>query len=138
MHSSLISWDGKCLKFNLMDEQEMAFFSEDDEGNTLMSIRGMQFKCRRTDLLNDSVDYGHGSEDESGGSLFAPMPGRVLKINVKEGDLVNRGAVLLVVEAMKMENNILASARARVDKISVKEGDMVDTKIQLVHLTEEE
>lgn len=138
MHSSLISWDGKCLKFNLMDQQEMAFFSEDDEGNTLMSIRGMQFKCRRTDLLNDSVDYGHGSEDESGGSLFAPMPGRVLKINVKEGDLVNRGAVLLVVEAMKMENNILASARARVDKINVKEGDMVDTKIQLVHLTEEE
>lgn len=138
MHSSLISWDGKCLKFNLMDQQEKAFFSEDDEGNTLMSIRGMQFKCRRTDLLNDSVDYGHGSEDESGGSLFAPMPGRVLKINVKEGDLVNRGAVLLVVEAMKMENNILASARARVDKINVKEGDMVDTKIQLVHLTEEE
>ncbi len=136
--SSLISWDGKCLAFNMMDQPEMAYFSEDDEGDTLMSIGGMQFKCRRTDLLNDSIDYGQGSEDEAGGSLFAPMPGRVLKVNVKEGDLVNRGTVLLVVEAMKMENNIVAPARAKVDQVNVKEGEMVDTKIQLVHLSEQE
>jgi len=47
---------------------------------------------------------------------------------------VNRGAVLIVVEAMKMENNILAPFDAFVDVINVKKDDMVDAKTQLVHL----
>ena len=62
------------------------------------------------------------------------MPGKILKINVKEGEKVKRGTVLLVVEAMKMENNIVAGTDAIVEKLNVSEGEMVDTDKQLVLL----
>jgi biotin carboxyl carrier protein len=64
------------------------------------------------------------------------MPGKVIQINVKEGDPVNRGTILIVVEAMKMENNIVAPGKAIVEKINVKVGDMVDNQTQLIHLNE--
>jgi biotin carboxyl carrier protein len=62
------------------------------------------------------------------------MPGKVVKINVKEGDEVKEGQIMMVVEAMKMENNIVASGEARVKKILVAEGQMVDNKMQLIEL----
>ena len=66
------------------------------------------------------------------------MPGKVIKVNVAEGDHVKRGTILLVVEAMKMENNITAVADAIVEKVNVKEGEMVGTDLQLLHLLAEE
>ena len=66
--------------------------------------------------------------------LVSPMPGKVVKINVKEGDEVADGTILIVVEAMKMENNIMASGKAKVKKILVTEGQMVDNKMQLIEL----
>jgi pyruvate carboxylase len=62
------------------------------------------------------------------------MPGKVVKINVKIGDEVNEGMIMMVVEAMKMENNIVAAGKAKVKKILVAEGQMVDNKMQLIEL----
>jgi biotin carboxyl carrier protein len=62
------------------------------------------------------------------------MPGKVVKINVKEGEEVKEGTIMIVVEAMKMENNIVASGMAKVKKILVAEGQMVDNKMQLIEL----
>jgi len=62
------------------------------------------------------------------------MPGKVVKINVKEGDEVKEGTVMMVVEAMKMENNIVAVGKAKVKKVFVAEGQMVDNKMQLLEL----
>jgi pyruvate carboxylase subunit B len=59
----------------------------------------------------------------------------VIKVNVKAGDRVKRGSILVVVEAMKMENNIIAVDDAIVEKVTVKEGDMVDSNVQLVYLS---
>jgi biotin carboxyl carrier protein len=68
-------------------------------------------------------------------TLVSPMPGKVVKINVKEGDEVTEGTVMIVVEAMKMENNITATAKAKVKRILVTEGEMVDNKKQLIELS---
>ncbi len=56
----------------------------------------------------------------------APMPGKVLKVNVKAGDEVKAGDVLLVTEAMKMETNIKAKVDAKVAEVKFKEGDKVE------------
>lgn len=56
----------------------------------------------------------------------APIPGKVLAVNVVEGDSVDTGAVLLVLEAMKMENDILASAEGAVQAVRVRPGDTVN------------
>ena len=60
------------------------------------------------------------------------MPGKVIKIAVNEGDAVSKGDILLVVEAMKMENNILSPADAVVDRINVVAGNLVDSNTTLV------
>jgi biotin carboxyl carrier protein len=59
------------------------------------------------------------------GGITAPMPGLVLTIKVKEGDTVQAGQALLVMEAMKMENAITASYNGTVSKIYVREGDSI-------------
>ena len=55
----------------------------------------------------------------------APLPGTMFKVNVKEGDAVKKGQTILVLEAMKMENNILAEKDGVVNKVHVGEGDAV-------------
>mgnify|MGYP003296881941 FL=1 len=63
------------------------------------------------------------------------MPGKVIKVNVREGDAVKEGDVLCVVEAMKMENNIKAMTSATVNKVCVEEGEKVDVKNILIELS---
>ena len=55
----------------------------------------------------------------------APLPGTIFKMKVKEGDEVKKGQVILIMEAMKMENNILAEIDGTVSKILVAEGAAV-------------
>ncbi|ACL66550.1 pyruvate carboxylase [Anaeromyxobacter dehalogenans 2CP-1] len=64
----------------------------------------------------------------------APMPGKVLKVNVKPGDEVKAGAVLLVTEAMKMETNVKAKGDCRVAEVRFKEGDKVEKEDLLLVL----
>lgn len=67
-------------------------------------------------------------------SVNAPMPGTILAVNVKAGDDVKKGQVLCVLEAMKMENDITATADGKVASVSVNVGDAVETGQVLVSL----
>lgn len=62
---------------------------------------------------------------EGGTSIQAPMPGMVIRYEVKEGDSVNEGDVVLILEAMKMENSITAPVSGAVLSIPFKSGDSV-------------
>jgi len=68
------------------------------------------------------------------GIIKAPMPGRIARVLVEKGASIQRGAGLLVLEAMKMENEIPAPANGVVDEIFVKAGDTVESGADLVHL----
>jgi 3-methylcrotonyl-CoA carboxylase alpha subunit len=59
------------------------------------------------------------------GRVTAPMPGKIVKVAVREGDAVEERALLIVLEAMKMEHRIEASAAAQVKSVLVKEGEIV-------------
>jgi biotin carboxyl carrier protein len=67
--------------------------------------------------------------------IVAPMPGKVLKILVAEGDQVASGAALIVLEAMKMETTLSAEGAAVIGKIRVVAGAMVDHGAVLIELT---
>lgn len=108
--------------------------SEDEKGISSVSALGHTLKIERTDIINSKKVYNSGSGDSSDGNLISPMPGKVIKVNVVEGEEVSRGSILLVVEAMKMENNITSIKEAIVEKVNVKVGDMVDSSTQLVIL----
>lgn len=72
------------------------------------------------------------AEPITGKTIIAPMGGRVISVNVKKGDVVKKKQVLLVYEAMKMENDIEAPADLTVKRVFVKPDDVVGTDAVLV------
>jgi pyruvate carboxylase subunit B len=73
-----------------------------------------------------------------GGTVVAPMPGLVVRIEVEEGQRVEGGAGLVVVEAMKMENELRAPHGGRVERVHVRVGEAVERGAVLVTLTSPE
>ena len=68
----------------------------------------------------------------AGEAVNAPMPGNILKVNVQNGQAVKAGEVLVVLEAMKMENEIMAPKAGTVTQVLVSKGSTVDTGAPLV------
>jgi len=68
----------------------------------------------------------------AGEAVKSPMPGNILKINVAQGQQVKEGDVLVVLEAMKMENEIVATKSGTVAQIAVTKGQVVETGTPLV------
>ena len=66
------------------------------------------------------------------GMIHPPMPGRVISIKVKEGDSVKMGSPILVLEAMKMQNEVISNLDGVVREIRVSEGDLVESGDVLV------
>jgi 3-methylcrotonyl-CoA carboxylase alpha subunit len=64
-------------------------------------------------------------DEEAGGSLVAPMPGNVIDVLVRRGDVVEKGAALMIIEAMKMEHTIVAPAAGTVKELFFARGDQV-------------
>jgi len=71
------------------------------------------------------------------GDYISPMPGKISRLLVKEGSLVQKGEDLLVMESMKMENTIEAHSTGIVKEIFVNSGDLVEANAKLVSITED-
>lgn len=82
------------------------------------------------DYLSPLQSHSHEGEDE--GTLTAPMPGTVLQLNVKVGDKVEQGQLLLIVEAMKMEHSIVASHDGEIAEVRAVVGEFVEADMPLV------
>ena len=67
-----------------------------------------------------------------GETVKSPMPGNILKINVTQGQQVNEGDVLIILEAMKMENEVVSTKTGTVAQILVSKGAVVETDTPLV------
>ena len=63
----------------------------------------------------------------AGEKIAAPMPGNILAVNVSVGDSVKKGQVLMVLEAMKMENEIMCPCDGKVTSVNVSKGSTVET-----------
>jgi biotin carboxyl carrier protein len=67
----------------------------------------------------------HKREGGSAHPILAPLPGAILKLEVGKGDIVKKGQLLLIMEAMKMDNRVLADRAGVVENIRVQQGDSV-------------
>jgi len=85
----------------------------------------------------DPLSLRRRSREDAGGAggvVNALMPGRIVRVLVNQGDVVRKGAGLLILEAMKMENEITAPADGTVDELFVAVGDTVEAGTPLVHI----
>ncbi len=114
------------VTINLSDEIVTSNFSISQDSATIYLPEGP--------LEIDSVDLSHrtGAVIDVSARLTAPMPGKIVAIQVSEGDFVSRGTPLIVLEAMKMEHNISAPADGRVVALFFKHGDLVDEGVELL------
>jgi acetyl-CoA carboxylase biotin carboxylase subunit len=129
--------DKQSIEIQLNGDLFTTFISHPEPGKVIVSYNTHVFEVLRKDILPAQSDFNTVSAavGESGSNIISPMPGKVIKIAVKQGDIVSKGDLLLVVEAMKMENNILSPADAVVDKINVSTGELVDGIKTLIHLS---
>ncbi|HRZ22035.1 MAG TPA: biotin/lipoyl-binding protein, partial [Bacteroidales bacterium] len=101
-----------------------------------VTINQKEFLLMRSDLLVDE-SLAHADTSAAGSNenrIIAPIPGRIFRINISEGDKIKKGDVVLVIDAMKMENNILTKREGTVKKILVKLDDMVEAGTRLIEL----
>ncbi len=82
----------------------------------------------RKRIFSQSEHGGAGS----GGTITAPMPGKVVDVKVSKGDSVRKGQAVIVVEAMKMQNELPSAIDGKVEEISVKAGDTVESGQKLI------
>jgi biotin carboxyl carrier protein len=98
--------------------------SPDTSGKFNVRIRDRVFSAR----LIDRKHRRHGEEHSQEGpqQLIAPMPGKVVRVLLQEGDEVEAGQGVVIVEAMKMQNEIKSSKKGRVLEVRVSEGETVN------------
>ena len=92
--------------------------------DTLISLRGESYRLVKPPPP-DVDGVGSGGTDATGASLTAPMPGTVVRVLVNEGDRVEAGQLLLVLEAMKMEQAVTAPHSGRIASLPYGEGAFV-------------
>jgi biotin carboxyl carrier protein len=109
------------------------YFARDKE-KKYFSLDGEQFVVQESAEGAEDVrkDEGESQEDEL--LVRAPMPGKVIKINVSEKEDIRKNQTLAIVEAMKMENEIKSTIEGYVKKIFVSAGDLVDSENPIIEL----
>ncbi|HZE93566.1 MAG TPA: acetyl-CoA carboxylase biotin carboxyl carrier protein subunit [Gemmatimonadales bacterium] len=102
-----------------------------------LGAAGERFEVEVQDDRSRQIETltGQGRKAATGGVLKAPMPGLVVRVEVIAGQVVEAGEGLVVVEAMKMENELRASHRGTVEQIHVQAGDRVEKGAPLVTLS---
>ncbi|TAK14836.1 MAG: acetyl-CoA carboxylase biotin carboxyl carrier protein subunit [Anaerolineae bacterium] len=103
-------------------------YQDEDFWHVLM--RGRLYSAQVIDEREQRLKAagGQGAEESGTYTLKAPMPGLVVKIPVKVGDVVNKGDVLVILESMKMQNELKSPREGTVTVVEVKAGDSVEQK----------
>ncbi|MBN1109729.1 MAG: hypothetical protein JXA45_03100 [Methanomassiliicoccales archaeon] len=83
-------------------------------------------QVREIEHLEPEVMEQGGKEDGASGAVLAPMPGKIMMVKVKAGDSVQADQVVVVLEAMKMENEVQTEMAGKVKEVKVRPGDTVD------------
>ncbi|UCB52731.1 MAG: biotin/lipoyl-binding protein [Candidatus Zixiibacteriota bacterium] len=133
--SSLIS--DNCLSLLVNGDAFTVYFAEAN-GKKYVSIGGEQFCIEEARSEVSTTSGADATAVDEAPVAASPMPGKVVKLLVKEGDQVEQGQGLVIVEAMKMENEIKSPVKGRVEKVNFKAGDLVDAAQPIIELEPEE
>ena len=137
------------FKFNINGKGYEAIVEETERNTARVELNGKSYtvqiekeeavvspKIAVVKPTSSSADFEAPQQVVTGnaGSIKSPLPGNVSKIKVQEGQAVKAGDVLMTIEAMKMENEVMAPAAGKVKKIYVAEGKAVQQGEALIDL----
>ena len=127
---TLFSVSQNCQRINLasLDKRFRAVTARNKD-MIFVWLDGRVHELVEIEETNDAASL-HSNQDE----IRAPMPGMIIKLNVKPGDKVEKDQIVAVLEAMKMEHNLRAPRTGLVEAVDVKLGQTVSADAQLVHL----
>jgi biotin carboxyl carrier protein len=128
-----------CLCFHNKNQTCHVFHAEKD-GKQYLSIEGECY-CFKSLEPSEEGEPSKRTNDRNTQSqliLSAPMPGNLLKINVREGDPVEEGQCLAVIEAMKMETGLHSTVNASVKKVYANVGHQVEAGEKLIELEQDD
>jgi biotin carboxyl carrier protein len=114
----------------ITSEKSYDVFVANDDENLYLFVEGKQFTFRK--ISEDNFNHGIDSSEMGTGEIHAPMPGSVVKVLVKVGDLVEIGTPVLIIEAMKMESTLYADIEGIVASVNAIEKEQVGTEKALV------
>ena len=126
-----------CLSL-LVDGKAYTVFVAEDKTKKYISVQGEQFCVEEAKSEAETRSVAEAATLKGIPTISSPMPGKIVKILVREGDKVRKGQGLVIVEAMKMENEIRSPGAGIVKKINFKEGNLVDTTDPIIELEPEE
>jgi len=109
----------------------------DRQNNIWISCENTQYSLSLSGLLNNYPETAEGLDRESNfnsGEIKSPLYGKILEINVKENQIIKKGDLLVVIEAMKSENRILSPKDALVKSIAINVGVQVYDQMPLIFL----
>lgn len=113
----------------LLDGRSFRILAEPGDGaGWTLHLRGRRYEVEAVDERTHAVREMTGGAAKEGGArpIRAPMPGLVVRVEVKEGDRVEAGQGVVIVEAMKMENELRADATALVARVHIRAGQTVE------------
>jgi len=116
-----------------VDLERIARKSDTLDGRIHVRVRGRVLRFEILDERRMKMKEAQGFRFDVGGvvSIDSPMPGKVIKLLAKEGEEVKEGQGIVVVEAMKMENELRAPKAGKVRDIKVREGEAVEAGAKL-------
>ncbi len=90
-------------------------------------------KKEQAPISHEVKTAGEAQKDlKATNAILAPLPGKVVRVNINPGNEVRRGDLLLVIEAMKMENEILSTRDGKIKEVFVKAGDTIEANAKLL------
>lgn len=125
----LSSIEGTPLRHLLIGDRSFTLpFHGEGGGRWTMGFQGEAWQAEVVDERTRHIRTltGRGDEKKGGGQLKAPMPGMVIRVDVEAGQSVAAGAAVVVLEAMKMQNELRASVAATVSAVRVQPGQAVE------------
>jgi biotin carboxyl carrier protein len=124
------SVSGQPVFYLILDGKSFVSFVYQGDEDSEVLLRGRQFQVRVEDEREKRLKAAAGGGVAEGGEfhLKAPMPGLVVAIPVSEGQEIKKGQVLLILESMKMQNELKAPRDGVIDRIRVKTGESVEQK----------
>ena len=122
----------------IIDGQEIQVSAKSIDQGYLITIEGTEHEIIFPSIGNQPKTQRKKRKKNRGGNVVSSMPGNIIEISVQKGDEVEEGDLILILEAMKMQNEMRAQVSGTITEINCEVGESVEANTALVEINPRE